>query len=86
MAATKLAKAVAMNCWRWQKTAILRPPTAADFLAGAATVLLHPVILQIESNGHSVSFGRMDQYRTRIIVATLNSTRRWIVNTPRDAA
>lgn len=25
------------------ETAIYRPPTAADFLAGAATVLLHPV-------------------------------------------
>ena len=41
-----------------------RPPAAADFLAGAATVLLHPVdFAEIESiNGHSVSFGRMDQY------------------------
>lgn len=39
----KPAKAVAMNCWRWQKPRSYRPPTAADFLAGAATVLLHPV-------------------------------------------
>ena len=36
-----------------------QPPP--DFLAGAA-MLLHQLILQIESNGHSVSFGRMDQY------------------------
>lgn len=40
------------------------------------------LILQIESNGHSVSFGRMDQYLYPYYRRDVESTRRWIANTP----
>ncbi|XPE55374.1 pyruvate formate lyase family protein [Shigella flexneri] len=48
MAATETRKAVAMNCWRWQKTQIYRPPAAADFLQALRLCYFIQLILQID--------------------------------------
>nr|WP_265331555.1 pyruvate formate lyase family protein [Yersinia enterocolitica] len=50
---------IAENC-----ELIDQPPAKSHrkLLASPAIVLLIQLILQIESNGHSVSFGRLDQY------------------------
>ncbi len=68
----KPAKAVAMNCWRSRKLRSYRPPAAADFLAGAELCYFIQLILQIESNGHSVSLVVWTSICTRTIAATLN--------------
>ncbi len=82
----KLAKAVAMSCWDSRKLRSYRPPTAADFLAGAQLCYFIQLILQIESNGHSVFLVVWTSICTRIIVATLNSTDAGSRTRHRDAA
>ncbi len=55
-----------------EKLRSYRPPAAADFLAGAATVLLIQLILQIESNGHWYRLVVWTSISTHTIAVTLN--------------